>query len=278
MQLNPSYGPEPLVSLSGDPSAIAGPANRQRQRLADTLAELDEQQWQQQSRCSEWTSRDVISHLAGTNDFWTMSIQAGIAGEPTEILAAFDPVVTPAQLVEAGPQTSEEVLAAFSASATRLNDLLISLTSDDWNALAEAPPGHISVSALVHHALWDSWIHERDVLLPLGIPAIEEDDEVLASLRYVVGLSPSLALTQLGDDEAPSGAVQINTTNPEATLLVRVNGRVTVTDDGEDGVPSISGDAVEMLETLSFRRPWDITVSADVSWMFGGLTRAFDLD
>lgn len=54
------------------------------------------------------------------------------------------------------------------ASAQSPNDLLGSLEAVDWEALAEAPPGHITVSAVTHHALWDSWIHERDVLLPLG--------------------------------------------------------------------------------------------------------------
>ena len=34
-----------------------------------------------------------------------------------------------------------------------------------------------------------SWVHERDVLLPLGRPIVVEDDEVRGSLRYVAALA-----------------------------------------------------------------------------------------
>ena len=47
------------------------------------------------------------------------------------------------------------------------------------------------MSDVLHHALWDAWIHERDVLLPLGVSPTEEPDEVAALLDWrVLALQP----------------------------------------------------------------------------------------
>ena len=86
--------------------------------------------------------------------------------------------------------------AEFVAASDELAEVLGALSASDWNALAEAPPGHISVSALCHHAIWDSWVHERDIFVPLGATDAPLDDEMLVSLRYVAALGPGLALTR----------------------------------------------------------------------------------
>ena len=74
-------------------------------------------------------------------------------------------------------------------------------TLDDggWSTLAEAPHGHVTISAMALHALWDSWVHERDILLPLGLAPEHHDDEVAASLRYAAALGPAFALSRGAD-------------------------------------------------------------------------------
>ena len=182
MLLIPRYGTDPVIVLDGDPSAIAEPVIRQRRRLTALLADLDDEQWAHPSRCAGWSSRDVILHLDSTNNFWSFSIAQARRGEPTTFLATFDPVASPVQLVnDAGAISNAETLDRFTASTEALVTVLESLDADGWTTLAEAPPGHISVSALAHHALWDSWIHERDIVLPLGRTPVEEHDEIAAS-------------------------------------------------------------------------------------------------
>lgn len=278
MQLTPRYGAQPVITLDGPPAAIAGPLIRQRRRLATALASFTDEQWSHPSRCAGWSNRDVIVHLDSTNTFWSMSIAAGVHGEPTRFLATFDPVASPAQLVAgSGDVSTGEVLARFVASTGTLVGLCSSLDHAGWSAAAEAPPGHVSVSAVAHHALWDSWVHERDVLVPLGLAPEPEADEVAACLRYVAALGPALALNR---GAAGSGVLAIDATGPDVVVVVDIGEEVVVR-AGAAGAPTVelrlAGDAVELLEALSVRRPLTQLIPADSVWMLRGLSDTFDV-
>ncbi|HRA86353.1 MAG TPA: maleylpyruvate isomerase family mycothiol-dependent enzyme [Ilumatobacteraceae bacterium] len=278
MQLTPRYGAQPVITLDGPPAAIAGPLIRQRRRLATALASFTDEQWSHPSRCAGWSNRDVIVHLDSTNTFWSMSIAAGVHGEPTRFLATFDPVASPAQLVAgSGDVSTGEVLARFVASTDALVGLCSSLDHAGWSAAAEAPPGHVSVSAVAHHALWDSWVHERDVLVPLGLAPEPEADEVAACLRYVAALGPALALNR---GAAGSGVLAIDATGPDVVVVVDIGEEVVVR-AGAAGAPTVelrlAGDAVELLEALSVRRPLTQLIPADSAWMLRGLSDTFDV-
>lgn len=278
MQLTPRYGAQPVITLDGPPAAIAGPLIRQRRRLATALASFTDEQWSHPSRCAGWSNRDVIVHLDSTNTFWSMSIAAGVHGEPTRFLATFDPVASPAQLVAgSGDVSTGEVLARFVASTDALVGLCSSLDHAGWSAAAEAPPGHVSVSAVAHHALWDSWVHERDVLVPLGLAPEPEADEVAACLRYVAALGPALALNR---GAAGSGVLAIDATGPDVVVVVDIGEQVVVR-AGAAGAPTaelrLAGDAVELLEALSVRRPLTQLIPVGSAWMLRGLSDTFDV-
>jgi uncharacterized protein (TIGR03083 family) len=274
MERAPRYGAEPVITLDGPPAEILGPVVRQRRRLAATVATFSPDQWAHPSRCAGWSNRDVISHLDTTNGFWTYSIAEGLRGAPTRILASFDPATTPAQLVAAtAGDSSDEVLERFVASADALADQLTALGDHEWDRPAEGPPGHISVSAIAHHALWDSWVHERDILLPLGISPDEEADEIAASLRYVAALAPAFALNG-GSDQR--GTLTIDVTDPDLSVVVEVGDHVAVRSGGSTPDLRLTGDAVALLEALSIRTPLDQPVPASSSWLVDGLAVAFD--
>lgn len=277
MQLTPRYGADPVLRLDGSPAAIVGPGIGQRRRLAALVASFTDEQWAHPSRCDAWSNRDVIAHLDSTNSFWSHSVAAGLRGEPTMLLAAFDPVTTPPQLIAGTSAIStSEVLDKFVASTESFADLLVSLGDDDWSTLAEAPPGHLTVSAVAHHALWDSWVHERDILLPLGVAPAEEADEVGACLRYVAGLGPALALNRgIGD----KGVLAIDVTEPDVSCVVEIDGQVVVRSGtaSDNAQLRLTGDAVELVEALSMRRPLDQPIPPESAWMLGGLAETFDV-
>jgi uncharacterized protein (TIGR03083 family) len=237
------------------------------------VASFTDEQWAHASRCEGWPSRAVISHLDSTNTFWAYSIAAGLRGEPTRFLATFDPVASPAQLVAAtdGDSTSD-VLDRFMASSESLVDLLASLDDADWSVLAEAPPGHLSVSAVAHHALWDSWVHERDILLPMGVSPDEEADEIAASLRYVAALGPALAVNRGTVDR---GVLAVDVTGPDVSIVVEIDEQVVVRSGRAETDLRLTGDAVELLEALSVRRPLDQPIPSASSWLLSGLSEAF---
>lgn len=275
MQLAPLYLDRPLIVLDGDPSAIAGPTITQRQRLVDTVAGLSDDQLRRPSRCDEWSGVDVIAHLDGTNRFWSMSIASATAGAPSRVLDGFDPVATPAAMVEAGRGRSpSEVVDAFARSTAGLIDDLASVRDDAWEMLGEAPPGHVTLSAVVHHALWDSWIHERDILLPLGIEPVVAPDEVAAGLRYAAALGPAVGLIT---GEQRSGRMVVAGDDPDVAFAVGIADQITVTALAEPvDAADITGSSVALLEAFSARGPFPRELDDERSWMTRGLAKAFD--
>ena len=274
MQLTPHYGPHPVLTLDGSPAAVLAPLALQRRRLTASLAQFDDNQWNHPSRCAGWSSRDVIVHLDSTNSFWAFSIASGASGNPTTFLNTFDPVASPAQLVAATDLSADEVLSRFEASNEALIDALERLTDDEWDALAEAPPGHISISALAHHALWDSWVHERDILLPLALPVAIEPDEVAACLRYGAALGPALSRSR-GD--ARTGTLALHTSSPDVAAVVTIGANISVR-SGVDPTADLTlvDDSVALLEAFSIRRPFVPVIAADQNWMVHGLAETFD--
>lgn len=240
------------------------------------MATFTEAQWNHPSRCAGWSNRDVVSHLDSTNTFWMFAIAAGRKGDPTQFLATFDPVATPAQLVAASSgDGSAAVLERFVANTESLVDLLTSLDEHEWLMLAEAPPGHLSISAVAHHALWDSWVHERDILLPLGMVPADETDEIVAALRYVAALGPAFAATRGTLD---TGVLAIDVTDPDVSIVVDIGEQVAVrTGPADDADLRLTGAAVELLEALSLRTPLDRSLPAESSWMLRGLAETFDV-
>lgn len=234
---------------------------------------LTEEQWAHPSRCEGWSAKDVAIHLASTNFFWEMSIRSGMEGTPTEILAAFDPVATPAQMVAQSDQPIAEIIDGFAQSTRSLASCVEDLAPSGWQTSAESPPGHVTISAVAHHALWDAWIHERDILLPLDIDPPAEPDEVLASLRYVAGLAPALALNNGASD---TGTFNVSVTDPDADFRVVVGTEVAVIDGPATGEFQLGGRAVDVLEALSFRTPPPTDIPPSLHWAFNGLGRVFD--
>jgi uncharacterized protein (TIGR03083 family) len=273
VELTPRYDGPAVIdvdALVSDPSAVV---MRQRNRLAGALSQLSSEEWATPSRCEGWSVQDVAEHLAGVNQFWLLSIGAGLRGEPTRLLASFDPVTVPAAMVErargASPATTLEKLAANNAD---LNALLGSMSESDWAKPAEAPPGHIAVRAVCAHALWDAWIHERDVLLPLGHDQQIEPDEVATALAYAAALGPAF---YLNTGQALSGSLAVQARHPDLAFTLDVCDQVTVRLGARtDATALVEGDAVDLLESFSCRAPYPL-VADDHRWLVDGLHRAF---
>jgi uncharacterized protein (TIGR03083 family) len=275
MKISPRYGTDPLVTLDGAPDAVAVPLVRQRRRFADALSSLSPAQWNAASRCEGWRVQDVAAHLAGVDRFWNLMIQSGLDGAPTRYLADFDPKATPASLVDAvRTAPPQETLAALLEASGTLCATVESLDHDGWQAIGESPAGHVTLTTLAYHALWDCWVHERDVLVPLGMAQDEQPDEIVASLRYAAALAPMFSL-QAGSDR--TGTLGVDVIQPGARFVVTVDDHVRVADgDPPPGALVLTGDAVQVLEALSVRAPWGQPIPDDDAWLVAGLAEAFE--
>jgi uncharacterized protein (TIGR03083 family) len=273
--LTPRYDGEPLLRFDLAQADPARPVARQRLRLGETLAGLDDEQWAAPSRCEGWSVRDVVSHLVSTNHFWAISASSGLAGTPTTILATFDPVTSPARLVDDQRSVpAAAILEQYQESTASLVDLLEGLDEGAWEALAEAPPGHVALRAVMAHALWDAWVHERDIVLPLGLEPAEEPDEVAVSLAYAAALGPGFAVAT---GSTRCGRLAVHATDPDVRVVVEVDECVHVREGGADAdTPCLTGAAVELVEGLSLRVPLVHRLAEDDRWLVAGLDVVFD--
>lgn len=274
MLLTPRYGDKPIVSVEvreGGPHPIL----QQRARFAEVLHSLTDDEWRHPSRCDGWTVQDVITHLTSANHFWAISIQSGAAGQPTQFLAAFDPVASPQQMVaqEQGTPVAA-TLEAFETSCDALAAAVDDLSPEDWEALAEAPTGHVPIRLVADHALWDSWVHERDVVLPLGRTPVVEEDEVLAALRYCAALGRAFEVTA---GQAEPSAVLIEATDPATWFVVEVRDGTVRVHNGPvpAGSPSCSASAAALIDMLSLRDA-GVPVPEPVRQLTAGLATVFD--
>jgi uncharacterized protein (TIGR03083 family) len=277
MLISPRYDGPPIISISGAPSDQLAPVVRQRRRLAALLADLPDADWATPSRCAGWTVHDVVAHLDSVDGFWAASVNAGLAGAPTRVLRGFDPAATPPLLV--APMralTPAAMLAKLVASSEAFLGVLAGLDDDGWATPAESPAGHVPIRMLAAHALWDCWVHERDIALPLGLEPVIVADEVAASLRYVAALSPALAM---GFGNVIAEVLAVEATDPAMAFVLDVGESVAVHDDvAPDDAPCLRGDGVALLEALSLRAP--LPPSAPVAWqnLLEGLATAFDVE
>ena len=274
MRLGPSYDGPPILVIEGAADDQLEPLTRQRRRLQSMLRELTDEQWMAPSRCERWTARDVVAHLVGVNAFWQASVRAGLAGTPTRVLGAFDPVTTPLLMVESmSAMTAADVFAEFSNTNEAFLDCVAELTASQWSTTVETPVGHVPVRLLAQHALWDCWIHERDIAIPLGIPTTSEADEVESCLKYAAAIGATL---EAGLGQVRRGSFAVAASDPEVCFVVDVGESVSVRDalDPLD-VSCLRGDAAQLAEVLSLRAPMPPAAPPEWQQLLEGLTTAF---
>ena len=275
VELTPRYHDPPIISIDGAPDSQLAPALRQRRRTEALLASLDDQQWTAATRCDGWDVADVVAHLISVNIFWVLSITQGLAGRPTRYLEYFDPAATPGELVaNMRGATPSELLDRLLVSNDDLINLVERLDDAGWSKLAECPAGHLPIRLVLQHGLWDSWVHERDIALPLDRHVPVEPDEVISSLVYVSSLSAAIALIR---GESLRGQFALTTNSPRSKWVLDVTEAVQARPgDAGSTTPCMDGAAVELVEALSVRAP--LPSGAPEQWhrlLDGGLAAAF---
>lgn len=265
------------MSLSGTPNDQLAPASRQRLRFEALLGGLSEEEWITPSRCSGWTIHDVAAHLVGVNSFWSASLAAGLAGRPTRVLGGFDPVDTPELMVaQMRGLTRHEVLVQLARTTDVFVEAISGLDDDDWSMLAEAPPGHLSIRLMVQHALWDCWIHERDIAIPFGMETPVEPDEVRSCLVYAAALT---SVSAVGGGHQIADELAVRATDPSLYCSLAIGESVTIRADyPQPTAPCLEGDAVALVEGLSLRAPFPNGAPVEWQQVIDGFAERFSAD
>jgi uncharacterized protein (TIGR03083 family) len=241
---------------------IVDPWLRHRRRFIASLKSLTAEQWNATTRCTEWDAKDVVAHLITADGFWTLSLDAARTGRPpTTYLRGFDPSSSLDPLVESMRATpTADLLDQFATGTDTFIAAVDQFCGADWDALAESPFGHLASRFIFTHAFWDSWLHERDIFVPLGVAPPVEPDELLTATWFtffVAGVQGGLR-----EDPAPVGAgleQPIDITLrfddlPVPALRVQIDTGVGI-GVGEAARAVAAGSALDLVERFSGRLP-----------------------
>lgn len=237
------------VDIEGDPTAPAAAWRSHRRRLREWLGDLPDEQWGRPTRCDEWDVLHLVRHLASGSQFLGYTLHMAAKGQPTTRLRAFDSQTTAQDRAEdlgvLDPSGARQLLQQMDQ---RTEEVMSSLSLDDWTITAEAPPGHMPAFMAVSHFVFDSWLHERDLLLPGGERPVTEQHEASVAARYGVGLMGAYGSDQ---DDPPLG-VRLTDIDLELRLEQRANRWQVLTGSGPVDA-SVEGRAGDVLDRATGR-------------------------
>jgi uncharacterized protein (TIGR03083 family) len=181
-----------------DPGRLLEVFGRQRQRFAAVLHRFGPGDWAAPTRCTDWSAHHVVRHLCDGNAI----IKAWVTctGHSTlDVTAGFDPRITPRTwpTLSAGGSPGA-TLSRFVATTEELLALTRARLTQNRSFDIRLPYGPMAWTVGILHAFWDSWLHERDVLLARGREHPTDGDATLYASAYGVFIATAVA-SMFGD-------------------------------------------------------------------------------
>lgn len=185
--------------------------------LEALTGDLGDDEWQVQSYCPDWTVHGVVSHLLAIEtmltDWFPESAEAELpfhkAGEASKAMAGL---------------SGAELAAATTEMLAKRRSELAALTDEQMAQGSPTPVGPGTYGRFMDVRVFDFWVHQRDMAMPLGRPTDDTGvaaeislDEVHQSMGYIAGKKIGL----------PDGAsLAVHLTGPiERDIYVAVDGR-----------------------------------------------------
>ena len=201
----------------------------------ELLGGLTDDQWAIPSLCPAWTVRGVVGHLGGV-EHMLLGVEPGSMtesipfGKVSEWMAAVEGM------------SNAELLARYRETIAARTTELASLTVDQLERPSLTPVGPGTYGRFMAVRVFDYWVHEQDMRVPLGLPGHESGpaaelaiDEIHRSLPYIVGKKIAL------DDGL---SITFELTGPvERSMHLVVDGRAGLVDQLDDADVTLSADS-----------------------------------
>ncbi|MGH3380677.1 MAG: maleylpyruvate isomerase family mycothiol-dependent enzyme [Actinoallomurus sp.] len=173
-----------------DPEHLLDAFGRQRQRFVAILAEFGPDDWAAPTRCAEWSAHDVVRHLCDA----TPALAAGADDRMLDTAAGFNPRKTPREwLAASAGEPPAATLARFVAKTGEALTLAHDRLARGETFGVGLPFGSADWTVRTLHVFWDSWIHERDVLLARGAEHPTDGDATGYAAAYGMFLAGAVA-------------------------------------------------------------------------------------
>ena len=174
-----------------DPQHLLEVFGEQRRRFVAVLRGFGPDDWAAPTRCADWSAHHVVRHLC---DSTALGIAAGPGDRTLDMTAGFDPRITPGRYLTASAGESPgATLSRFVASTEQMLALLRARLAQGRRFDIRLPYGPMDWTVFVLHGFWDSWLHERDVLLARGAEHPASDDATGYAAAYGVFISAAVA-------------------------------------------------------------------------------------
>jgi uncharacterized protein (TIGR03083 family) len=174
-----------------DPGHLLDVFEEQRQRFITLLRDFGPGDWAARTRCTEWSAHDVVRHLCDNN------LKAAAVGPDDRMLdlaTGYDPRITPRQWLTASAGESPDTsLSRFVATTEERFALDRARLVEGVRFDVRLPYGPMDWTVRLLHGFWDSWLHERDVLLARGIGHPTSDDATVYATAYGLFIAAAVA-------------------------------------------------------------------------------------
>ena len=174
-----------------DPWHLLDVFGQQRQRFIAVLQGFGPDDWAAPTRCADWSAHDVVRHLCDNN---TTAAAVEPGDRTLDITAGFDPRITPRTWpAVSARETPGASFSRFLATTDELLALLRDRLARGLRSDVCLPYGPVDWTILMLHAFWDSWLHERDVLLARGIEHPTDGDATVCATAYGLFIAAAVA-------------------------------------------------------------------------------------
>ncbi len=202
-------------------------------QLFDSLSDDD---WKVQSLCPAWDVRGAVTHVFGVEhmlDGWFP--ESGETPLPFELVAGY------AELTAS--MTNEELVTDCRRLMAVRREQIAALSDDDLTKPSATPVGPGTYGRFLDIRVFDFWVHERDIRMPLDRPADSEAgpaaersvEEVAMSIGYIAG-------KKIGVADGQSLSFQL--TGPiERTINVAVDGRAKAVETLDNPTATVTTDS-----------------------------------
>jgi uncharacterized protein (TIGR03083 family) len=202
-------------------------------------AGLSADQWASPSLCPDWTVQGVFAHLTAIEEVL-------LGWWPTEPSDPPPFAAIPKIHAELSGAPTDTVVERFTAAVGLRRAELATMDDTAFATSCMTPVGPGTYGRFMAIRVFDCWIHERDIRVPLGLPADDAGppaemalDEVRGSLGYIVGKKIGLAEGE---------GIVFELTGPVDTrLLVKVDGRANVVDELVDPDVTLTTDSLTFM-------------------------------
>ena len=240
------------LEIGIDPLSVGPTWFAHRDRLTGWLADLPDDAWGGPTRCDGWTVSELVRHLASVLQFEGFTLHQAAKGHATRLLEGMDTQETPgaaaALLGDLDPGALLETMRGFDA---QIDTTVDEWSAADWGRTAEAPPGHLPAWMSLCHMLFDSWVHEYDLLLPRDETPAVVANEVEIVVAYVLGLA---GVTGEGFDRGGATA-EVRVTDCDLRIGLDARGDRAIVRPGwaPDQAPVVEGTAGALLDVATGR-------------------------